>query len=87
MRPRWEMLNMISYQDGTEMKLGDSVLIEQGTTPGVIADLIESAAEQARCNVREPGIMIKSPPFGLVFIPASSLGEDPVILVQRAQQR
>lgn len=30
--------------------------------------------------------MIKSPPFGLVFVPASTFREDPVILVQRAQQ-
>lgn len=37
---------MISYQDGTETKVGDSALIEQGRTPGVIADLIDSAAEQ-----------------------------------------
>lgn len=77
---------MIRYQDGTEMKAGDSVLIEKGRTPGVIADLIESAAEQASCNAHEPGLMIKSSPFGLVFIPASTLTEDPVILVQRIEQ-
>jgi hypothetical protein len=42
---------MISYQDGTEMKAGDSVLIEEGSTPGVITDVIESAAEQSERNV------------------------------------
>ena len=78
---------MIAYQDGTEMKVGDSVLIEDGGTPGVITELIESVAEQRYCNVDEPGIMIKSAPFGLVFIPVSTFGEDPVVLVQRAKTR
>lgn len=76
---------MISYQDGMEMKVGDSVLIEQGSTPGVITDLIESAAEQSELNVQEPGVMIKSLPFGLVFIPTSTFKEDPVLLVQRTE--
>lgn len=76
---------MIRYQDGMEMRAGDSVLIEHGKTPGVIAALIEPAAEQSEWNVQEPGVMIKSPPFGLVFIPTSTFEEDPVLLVQRAQ--
>jgi hypothetical protein len=54
---------MIAYQDGTEMKVGDSVLIEDGSTPGVITELMESVAEQSEWNVDEPGVMIKSPPF------------------------
>lgn len=74
---------MIAYQDGTEMKVGDSVLIEDGGTPGVITELIESVSEQNEWNVDEPGVMIKSPPFGLVFIPVSTFKEDPVVLVQR----
>ena len=76
---------MIAYQDGTEMKVGDSVLIEHGRTPGVITELIESVAEQSDWTLDEPGIMIKSPPFGLVFIPVSTLKEDPVVLVQRVE--
>lgn len=55
---------MISYQDGTEMKVGDSVLIEEGGSPGVVIALIESAAEQSESNVEEPGVMIESAPFG-----------------------
>lgn len=74
---------MITYHDGKEMKVGDSVLIEEGSTPGVITNVIESAVDQRECNVQEPGVMIKSPPFGLVFIPTSTFKEDPVILVQR----
>ena len=42
---------MITYHDGTEMKVGDSVLIE-GSMPGVITDLIESVAEQSEWKSR-----------------------------------
>lgn len=76
---------MISYEDGTEMKVGDSVLIEEGRTPGVITHIIESTAKQSEWNVQEPGVIIKPPPFGLVFIPTATFKEDPVLLVQRAQ--
>jgi hypothetical protein len=70
---------MLTYQDGTTMKAGDSVLIEDGSTPGTITQLIESVAEQRDSNVDEPGVMIESPSFGLVFIPVSTFKEDPVI--------
>jgi hypothetical protein len=75
---------MICYQDGMEMRVGDSVLIEHGRTPGVITNLIESSAEQSESNVREPGVMIKSPAFGLAFIPTSTFEGDPVLLASRA---
>lgn len=76
---------MITYRDGAEMKVGDSVLIEDASTPGVITELIESASEQSQWNVDEPGVMIKSPPFGLIFIPVSTFKEDPVVLVKRVE--
>lgn len=76
---------MICYQDGMEMRVGDSVLIEHGRVPGVITVLIQSAAEQSECNVQEPGVMINSPPFGLVFIPTSTFEEDPVLPAQQPQ--
>ena len=74
---------MMTYGDAAAMKMGDSVLIEHGTTPGVITHLIESAAEQSEWNVDEPGVMIASPPFGLVFLPTSTFEEDPIILARR----
>jgi hypothetical protein len=69
---------MISYTDGTEMKVGDSVLIEQGRTPGIVVALIELSEQLAQWNVTEPGVMLKSPPFGLVFIPVSTFADDPI---------
>lgn len=77
---------MMTYGDGMAMTVGDSVLIEHQRTPGVITHLIESAAQQSECNVDEPGVMIASLPFGLVFLPLSTLEDDPISLVQRAQR-
>jgi hypothetical protein len=74
---------MITYQDGTEMRVGDSVLIEHGRTPGTISELIESSVDEKQWNVDEPGVMIKSPPFGLVFLPISALADDPITFVAR----
>jgi len=54
---------MISYQDGTEMRVGDAVLIEHGRTPGTISELIQVNADFTQWNVTEPGVMIKSAPF------------------------
>jgi hypothetical protein len=76
---------MISYQDGEEMKLGDSVLIEQGRTPGTISELIDSDSDFKQWNVTEPGVMIKSAPFGLLFVPVSTFTDDPVVFVARRQ--
>jgi hypothetical protein len=74
---------MISYQDGTQMLVGDSVLIERGRTPGQIIEVIEAVAELKQWNLDEPGVMIKSPPFGLVFLPLSSFSDDPIVFVAR----
>ena len=63
------------------MKIGDSVLIEHGRTPGTITEVIESQFKQ--WNVDEPGVMIKSAPFGLVFLPVSTFNEDPIVFVSR----
>jgi hypothetical protein len=58
-------------------------IIENGRTPGTVSELIESAADQKQWNVDEPGVMIKSPPFGLVFLPVSALADDPITFVAR----
>jgi len=65
------------------MKIGDSVLIEHGRTPGTIFDVVFSAEEMRQWNLDEPGVMIKSAPFGLLFFPVSLFDDDPVIFVSR----
>jgi len=72
---------MFCYDDGTEVQVGDSVLLEHGRTPGVVTSIIVSEAEIKATNVDEPGIMLRSPPFGLVFLPKWSLETDPLQFV------
>jgi len=74
---------MISYQDGTQIQVGDSVLIERGRTPGIIIQVIESFSDLTQWNLEEPGVMIKSQPFGLAFFPVSSFDDDPIVFIDR----
>ena len=76
---------MLAYTDGTEMKVGDSVLIERGKTPAVITLIIESADEQKECNVKEAGVMLQSPSFGLAFLPATIFSTDPIVFISRGK--
>ena len=66
------------------MSEGDQVLIEAGRTAGQILELIETDAQMKNWNVNEPGVMVKSAPFGLVFWPSSS--EDPLVFVSRGKE-
>jgi hypothetical protein len=75
---------MLIYSDGTEIKVGDSVLLERGRTPGTVVDIV-SAADTAAFNVVEAGVMIKSAPFGLVFIPESLFGDQGIVFVNRGE--
>jgi len=76
---------MLTYADGTEMKPGDSVLIERGKTPAVVMLIIESAADQKECNVQESGVMLQSSSVGLVFLPGSLIATDPVVFISRGK--
>jgi len=68
----------MKYLSGKEIVVGDEVLIERGKTTGVIDKIIESEEEMNQWNVEEPGVLIKSMPFGLVFWPQSNI-EDPIV--------
>ena len=64
----------MTYPDGGEVFIGDAVLIEHGKTPGRIVAVVEQE-RVAEFNVEEPGLMIETAPFGLVFIPTSMFQE------------
>ena len=53
---------MFRYLDGSEVAIGDSVLLENGRTPGVVGFFVNSLQEMKSMNVDEPGIMLTSPP-------------------------
>jgi len=76
---------MVTYQDGTEIQVGDQVLIEHSKTPGVVTEVVESESSQLEWNVEEPGVMLEAPPFGLVFWPVSSFAADPPVFVSRGE--
>jgi hypothetical protein len=77
---------MFVYPDGSKIMVGDSVLFERGRTPGVVELIVTSDEQMKDINVEEPGIMLKSPPFGRVYLPLRALEEDPLILVSRVPQ-
>ena len=77
------LAEMFKYEDGSEVMVGDSVLLEYGRTPGIVELIISTAEEVKAINVEEPGIMLKSPPFGRVYLPHWSLLEDPLKFVSR----
>jgi hypothetical protein len=73
---------VLAYPNGAEIRVGDSVLIENGRTPGTVVDVI-GPEQIAAFNVDEPGVMIKSAPFGLVFIPVSLFADEGIVFVKR----
>ena len=75
---------MFKYEDGSEVMVGDSVLLEHGRTQGTVELIVVTAEEMKAINVEEPGIMLKSPPFGRVYLSQWSLTEDPLRFVARA---
>jgi hypothetical protein len=76
---------MFKYEDGSEVMVGDSVLLEHGRTPGTVELIVVTGEEMKAINVEEPGVMLKSPPFGRVYLPQRSLTEDPLRFVARAR--
>lgn len=74
---------MFKYEDGAAIMVGDSVLLEHGRTPGIVESIVSTAEEMKATNVDEPGVMLKSPPFGRVYLPQWSLLEDPLRFVSR----
>jgi hypothetical protein len=72
----------MNYLDGTEVMIGDAVLIEHGKTPGMIVAVVEQD-RVAEFNVEGSGVMIRAAPFGLVYIPASMFGDQGVSFKSR----
>ena len=72
---------MITYADGSSIKVGDSVLLENGQTLGVVELIVLTPPEMQAIGVDEPGVMLRSPPYGLVYLPDWSLQEEPLQLI------
>jgi hypothetical protein len=70
------------YASGEHAEPGDCVMLEHGRTKGVVQVVIATPEQMAEWGVGEPGLLLESEPFGLVFWPESE-PYDPVIFVSR----
>ncbi len=77
---------MYEYKDGSDMQVGDQVLIEEGQTKGTIKQLVVTKEEQEQCTVPVGGVMVLAPPYGNVFLPDFTLVNHPIEFVARAVQ-
>ncbi|EEF60635.1 hypothetical protein [Pedosphaera parvula] len=75
---------MILYPDGTEIRVGDAVLLHHRAYAGVVQHIIDLPEDVERWNLEAPGLMIDTSYGGLVFLPKDSLDEDEIIFVSRA---
>ena len=76
------MSQSLKYQDGSEIKIGDFVRLENGTV-GTIYQLVSTEDEIKAIRVEEPGILLDAIPDGLIYLPQSTFVEDPLKLVSR----
>ncbi len=72
---------MFTYANGSPIRVGDSVLLENGQTPGTVELVVLTLAEMQAIGVEEPGVMLLSPPFGRVYLPEWSLQREPLQFV------
>jgi hypothetical protein len=75
---------MIEYQDGSAVLVGDCVLIENGRTEATVVHVVATAEQQREWGVELPGVMLKSAPFGLLYLPTEFLADEPLRFVSRA---
>lgn len=73
---------VMRYVSGEHVELGDCVMLERGRTKGVVEAIIETPEQMAEWTVDEPGLLLASEPFDLLFWPESE-PYDPVIFVSR----
>ncbi len=75
---------MIRYLDGSAVVVGDYVLIENGRTEATVVQVVTTAEQQREWGVELPGVMLRSAPFGLLYLPTEFLAEEPLQFVARA---
>lgn len=74
---------MLTYSDGKEIRVGDSVVLHQGTYTGTVQHVIDSPDDIKAWQVPEVGLMIDTSFGGLVYYPGSSLTAEEIALVTR----
>lgn len=74
---------MLTYKDGSPIRVGDSVLLEHGQTPGTVELVVVTSAQMEAIGVEESGVMLLSAPFGRVYLPKGHLENDPLQFVSQ----
>jgi hypothetical protein len=77
---------MIQYVDGQEACVGDKVLIDNGERIGIVDDVIDNDSKLREWGVEQPGLMIKSDYYGLLFRPVDCLEDDEISLISRCTE-
>lgn len=76
---------MFKYQDGSEVLIGDNILLDNGKTSGVVHLIVNTEDEVKIFKVEEVGIMLQSVSLGLVYLTKDWLKEDSLRFVSRAK--
>lgn len=74
----------MTYLDGSQIMVGDSVHIEHGRTSGKVVDIHE-IPWMAALGELEPGVMIEAAPFGLLYVPVSMFADQGLSFEARAK--
>ena len=77
---------MFKYDDGSEVLIGDNVLLENGSTLGVVDLIVKTEAEVKDFKVAEVGVMVNSESSGLVYLTKRWLADEPLKFVSRARR-
>jgi hypothetical protein len=75
---------MIRYIDENTAEVGDTILIDNGERTDRVCAVIEHESEIKEWGTEQPGLMIKSDHYGLLFIDVEQIGEDECRLIRRA---
>lgn len=74
---------MMTYLDGTEVRVGDRLSLSPNGEAGVVSDVLDSTEKAAAWGLAETGLMIDSTATGLTFYAARSLIDDDLRFVSR----
>ena len=74
---------MIRYIDSTPAEVGDAIFIDNGERMGRVFAVIESELDLCNWGVEEPGLMIESDYYGLLFVPSARIGDMECRLISR----
>lgn len=73
---------LLAYPDGSHVKEGDWVKMEQGKVLGRISEVVASREQAETKKLQGPGVVVDAPPKGLVFLSEQIMREDPLHFVR-----